>query len=643
MGRVRVDINKCVGCNACVRVCPVIDANIAKTKDNGQLTISIDESKCIKCGACIRACSHEARSFEDDIDKFIEDMKAGEEIVLIAAPSIKIAFNGNWRHVLQWFRNQGIKKIYDGSFGADICTWAHVRYLAQHPTMKLISQPCSAVVNYIVKHKQQLLPNLSPIQSPLVCQAIYLRNVKGYRGRIAAITPCIAKGDEFHETQMIDYNVTMEHLRDYFTASKVDLPTVRLYSEFEFDGESGLEGAIYPRPGGLMKNLLIHNPEMSIITSEGTERMYDDLELYTKQEENDLPTVFDVLSCKDGCNGGPATGVNYQCFAINNIMYSVEKYARNVRRKNVTKHGQDAQFAEFDKRLSLTDYLRKYKAEDVHDIRVTDADIERGYQQLGKHTEDERHFDCHACGFRTCREMAIAIAKGVNQKENCHQHIINSVREERSKVEQVNHRVHEMNGDLINVFDQLNNNIYEIKGEADIIREAGVHTAEKMNVLTDHMNRLASLNDGIKMSAERINDSIESYNIMTRDVEKIAGQINLLSLNAAIEAARAGDAGRGFAVVASNIRQLSDSSKSSVASAKENDESIKEAISEISDVIIKFNNAITEILESVQDAIKNVNKTSENGKTIQESMDIVSRMAEDVKAVIHETNAILVE
>ena len=208
---------------------------------------------------------------------------------------------------------------------------------------------------------------------------------------------------------------------------------------------------------------------------------------------------------------------------------------------------------------------------------------------------------------------------------------------------QVNHWVHEMNVDLINVFEQLNNSIYEIKGEADVIRAAGIHTADKMSVLTDHMNRLASLNDGIKLSAERINDSIESYNIMTRDVEKIAGQINLLSLNAAIEAARAGDAGRGFAVVASNIRQLSDSSKSSVASAKENDESIKEAINEISGVIIKFNHAITEILESVQDAITNVNKTSENGKTIQESMDMVSRMAEDVKAVIHETNAILVE
>ena len=155
------------------------------------------------------------------------------------------------------------------------------------------------------------------------------------------------------------------------------------------------------------------------------------------------------------------------------------------------------------------------------------------------------------------------------------------------------------------------------------------------------MGKLASLNEGLRESAERITNSIESYNIMTRDVEKIAGKINLLSLNAAIEAARAGEAGNGFAVVASNIRQLSDSSKSSVASAKENDEAIKGAIDAISDVIEKFNSTSTETLSSVKAAIKDVDKTSEKGQTIQESMDVVSRMADDVKAVIHETNVIL--
>ena len=641
MGRICLNVDKCVGCNACVRVCPVIDANVAKTDSDGRLIIHVDDSKCIKCGACIRACSHHARTFEDDIDAFMRDMKAGKELVLIAAPSIKIAFDGNWRHVLQWFRNQGIKKIYDVSYGADICTWAHIRYLEQHPDAKVISQPCAAVVNYILKHKQELIPRLSPIHSPMLCLAIYIRKMLGYRGKIAAISPCIAKSDEFQDTQIIDYNVTMEHLRDYFMENNIDLPKVKFFSEFEFDDNIGLEGAIYPRPGGLMKNLLIHKPDMSVITSEGTERLYGDLNLYLKQKTSDLPTVFDVLSCKDGCNGGPATGVDYHCFAISNIMYDVEQYAKKVRRKNVTKRGNDMQFMDFDKKLRVEDFVRKYKPKNVETIHVSESDIERAYHQLGKETEQQKHFDCHACGFRTCRDMAIALAKGVNEKENCHQYMIHSIGQERVKVEQVNQRVHEMNGELMEVFEQLNSSIYAIKEEADMIRDSGIHTTQKMNILTDHMTKLSTLNEGIKEAAERINDSIESYNVMTQDVEKIAGQINLLSLNAAIEAARAGEAGRGFAVVASNIRQLSDSSKSSVASAKENDELIKTAISEISNVIEKFNATITELLQSVEGAIVNVNQTSENGRIIQESMDTVSKMADNVKEVIHETNAIL--
>lgn len=641
MGEIYLDSEKCVGCNACVRACPVIDANVARTDETGRLIIHIDEEKCIKCGACIRACSHHARTYSDDTDAFLKDLKAGKDIVLIAAPSIKIAFDGYWRHVLQWFRNQGIQKIYDVSFGADICTWAHVRYLQKHPDAKLISQPCAAVVNYIVKHKPELIPNLSPVHSPMLCLGIYIREILGFRGKIAAISPCIAKADEFHDTQVIDYNVTMEHLRDYFKENNVNLPQVKVFSEFEFDDNIGLEGAIYPRPGGLMKNLLIHDPDLQVITSEGTERLYEDLNLYLEQDKKNLPTVFDVLSCKDGCNGGPATGVDYHCFEMNNIMYDVEQYAKNVRRKAKTKKGHDLQFKEFDEKLQPELFIRTYKAHDNKNIQVSEADIERVYKLLGKETEAQKHFDCHACGFRTCRDMAIALAKGINEKENCHQYMLHTIKEERQKIENINSRVRTTNGELLDVFEQLNTNIRSVKEEADMIREAGLHTTEKMNILTEHMNRLAELNQGIRKSAEHISNSVEGYNIMTRDVEKIAGQINLLSLNAAIEAARAGEAGRGFAVVASNIRDLSDSSKTSVSSAKQNDGAIKNAIQEIADVIQSFNSTITELLASVQDAIANVNQTSENGRIIQESMDTVSSMADDVRSVIQETNSIL--
>ena len=80
MSIICVETDKCVGCNACVRACPAGDANIARKDAEGNLIIEIDDEKCIKCGACIKACSHNARYFQDDMEVFLNDLKAGEEI-----------------------------------------------------------------------------------------------------------------------------------------------------------------------------------------------------------------------------------------------------------------------------------------------------------------------------------------------------------------------------------------------------------------------------------------------------------------------------------------------------------------------------------------------------------------------------------
>lgn len=197
MSIIKVNEEKCVGCNACVRACPASEANVAQLDGTGQLRILINDDKCIKCGACIEACSHGARSFEDDTDDFLADLKSGRELAVIVAPSIKISFGGQWRHVLNWMRTQGKVKIYDVGYGADICTWAHLRYLQKHPDKKLISQPCAAVVNYVLYHKPELIEHLSPVQSPMMCIAIYVRKVMGFRGKITALSPCIAKIEEF--------------------------------------------------------------------------------------------------------------------------------------------------------------------------------------------------------------------------------------------------------------------------------------------------------------------------------------------------------------------------------------------------------------------------------------------------------------
>ena len=390
-----------------------------------------------------------------------------------------------------------------------------------------------------------------------------------------------------------------------------------------------------------MKNLLIHAPEMEVVTSEGTGKLYKDLDRYSSENSRWLPTVFDVLNCENGCNGGPATGVHYNCFTMSDIMHDVERYARKIRKANTTKKGVDKQFAEFDQKLNLNDYMRTYKPLMGVSRKITEADIEKAYLALDKHTDMEKSFDCHSCGFKSCREMAVAIAKGINEKENCHQYMMKSIRNERQKATSVNNEVLNMNNELVEIFGKLTENINQVTKETGIIRDIGEASCNEMANVAEYMNDLKTLNESIAGSLEHINSSVKKYNVMTQDVEKISGKINLLSLNAAIEAARAGEAGRGFSVVASNIRGLSESSRASVSSARENDESIQSAINEVNNIILKFSETTTELLAAVQASIDNVNETTEKSTMIEESMNTVSLIAQHVEEVIEKTNRIL--
>lgn len=103
---VRVIESKCIGCNACIRACPVLVAN----RYDGNV-VHVNTDACIQCGKCIKHCLHGAREFVDDIDRLFEDLGKGKRISLVVAPAIKTAMDGKWRHVLQWLKSKGVNKF----------------------------------------------------------------------------------------------------------------------------------------------------------------------------------------------------------------------------------------------------------------------------------------------------------------------------------------------------------------------------------------------------------------------------------------------------------------------------------------------------------------------------------------------------
>lgn len=639
MSLINIDEEKCVGCNSCIRVCPSPLANKAYMDSKGKLVISIDDKMCIKCGSCIAACNHKARYYVDDTEEFFDRLDKGENLSIIVAPAIMVAYPDSWFKILTWLRNKGVKFIYDVSFGADICTWGHVRYVQQNPGKKLVSQPCAAIVNYMLRYRKDILSSLSTIVSPMMCTAVYMRKYAGITGTIAAISPCVAKKDEFTRSNgMINLNVTVNNLVQTMKDRHVVLPTNGVASDFSFDSPTGFVGAIYPMPGGLKENLRLHVPDLSCINSEGTERVYHELDYYASVRDTYKPVVFDVLNCEFGCNSGPGVGKEYDVFKRTSVLHDIKTRTGTERKAGLTKKGEDPQFLEFDKKLNLIDFTTSYEPVGGELDVVSEEKIAEAYKILRKTSEEDRNYDCHACGYKSCREMAKAIARGINVPENCRRYIQENMRIEEERVSHLNTELENTTQELAQIIEDLARSIDDVNKEVNLISTNGRENYDKMNEMASFMDELNRMNEGINNMMKTIDGNVENYGAMTASVKDIAGKINLLSLNASIESARAGEAGRAFAVVAENIRELSDGSKESVATAEDNEQSIRESIDKVNETVSEFSEKFGIFTRLVDQAKDNSSAISQNGVNIKGSMDKVNQIADRLEVIVHKAS-----
>ncbi|MBR4554059.1 MAG: 4Fe-4S binding protein [Ruminococcus sp.] len=499
--------DRCVGCNACIRNCPAPEANITKMLDDGKFVTTVNNEKCIYCGECVKTCTHGARDYLDDTEDCMARMTK-EKLIVLATPSIKTVFPTRWKGILDWFKGRGCL-VYDVSLGADICTWAHLRAIEQKKVGNIITQPCAAIVQYVEKYQPKLLGNLSPIHSPICCAVTYIKKYLRRSNPIAVLTPCIAKKTEFMETGLVDYNVTFQKLEEYFDRNGIKVSTNSANDfEYKFEEMQGQLGAVYPRPGGLRDNIWLHDPDINITTSEGANKVYPELDMYAEMPEFKHPEVFDVLSCEFGCNVGPASATTQTMFDVMASMREIEKEAK-TRRKTGFRGGDDKLFKKFDDELKLSDFMRSYKQCTPTPL-PSDRQLDAVFEMMGKHTEDERNFNCHSCGYRSCKDMAIAICRGLNTADNCVVHAKNVLTARHSELTAQHELLSEITNECMSLSDKLKDDLRNINSNMDTIGESTAKTSDRANVVNDLLtNVIAFCRGNSSMDAASVGQLVE--------------------------------------------------------------------------------------------------------------------------------------
>ena len=182
---------------------------------------------------------------------------------------------------------------------------------------------------------------------------------------------------------------------------------------------------------------------------------------------------------------------------------------------------------------------------------------------------------------------------------------------------------------------EMGNAITDINGDVQVLSDNSNHmdkanedAAKSIETVLDSSNRSSAIVEKITNQIEETNQAISSINEAVDLIMDITGQTSLLSLNASIEAARAGQAGRGFAVVADEIKKLSEQSAQGADTIKQ----VADNIFEKSNESVALVNEVRELIGKEKEDISVTKESFEIlSKTINDNLVAVSRISEKTK------------
>lgn len=418
---------KCKRCYSCIRECPARAIRVI----NGQAVVI--EERCITCGYCVKVCSQNAKRVLSDIEIVVNDFLLTNKAYAILAPSFPASFPNNEKKIITALKKLGFIYVGEAAFGADLISEQYSKYLDNNNYKTIISSPCPAIYNWIEKYFVDIVDNLAAVVSPMIAMGRYLKKNYGNDIKVVFIGPCIAKKSEYQDENVygaIDAVLTFKELKEVFSQWKIN------YTELEdsdFDPPHAYMGKAYPLTGGLLKTTNTHGDilEKEIIIVEGKDRVG---EILQEIADKKIKSKFiDILFC-EGCINGPAidSSLNY---------YSKREKVISFIEENINT---------FDKRIWKStlynnrdlDLSRKFKPKNQRKSSPPEDVIKSILAKTNKFNKSDE-LNCGACGYPTCREYAIAIAKDLAEEDMCLPYLI-------EKLEMANKEIKEAQEQLAN-------------------------------------------------------------------------------------------------------------------------------------------------------------------------------------------------
>ncbi|MHB8108882.1 MAG: [Fe-Fe] hydrogenase large subunit C-terminal domain-containing protein [Syntrophorhabdaceae bacterium] len=402
--RIVVNNRKCRRCFYCVQLCPAKAIKLEKE------SIRIIAERCILCGNCITGCPHRAMTYQSDAAIVKKLIEANENVIACLDPAfpafLESVTPGGFSYALKAL---GFKEVWEGSIGAELTASPYRKLLAGDLAQPVISSFCPVINMYIEKYLPQLIGNLAPIVSPMIAAGRMIKKAKGEGCRVVYISPCLARMGELDDKEVsdaVDHVITFRDVRLMFAEAGIN---PRNIAEAPFDGEDSALGRIIPVIGGLNRSL---GHSFDVLVGEvsvayGRRRVIAAL---NQLAQGSMQAKFlDLVFC-DGCVDGPFIERELGVLGRRQI---VSRYAIGQIKPSTARMLQQMQkdYADIDISRNFQPGIEKLPHPSEEEIRG----VLKKINKLPPHS----NLDCRACGYKTCREKAVAVVQGISEAEYC--------------------------------------------------------------------------------------------------------------------------------------------------------------------------------------------------------------------------------